>query len=263
MDDTNWGNQPQYHSQQPGGYCEDAATIPGQPGLTSHFARKRGTAVRWAAGIIAAAVLAGGGAIAGMDLLGGGSSSNGSFASAPSPAGSATAGPQDSGLDASGPSGSGQAAVLSSVLSSVGLPATSPSGSAPSTGAAAPARARHLARVLRRLHGLHGEFTVRKPGGGFAQIAFERGTVVSASGTSVVVRAADGTTWTWTLTSDTVVRKDRAKSSASDLSAGDLVFAAGTESGSVRDARLVIARDKQASAGSQGSPAQGSSTSQN
>lgn len=259
MDDTNWGNQPQYHGQQPDGHCDDTApTIPGQPGLTSHFAKGRGNALRWTAGIIAAVVLAGGGAIVGMDLLGGGSSSTGSSVGAPPPAGSSSAGSGGLGAGgngASGPSGGGQAAALSALLSSAGLAGSGSSGTASADGPA-----RHLGRALRLLRGVHGEFTVRKRGGGFAQIAFERGTVVSTSGTSLVVRAADGTTWTWTLTSDTVVRKDRAKSSASALSAGDLVFAAGTENGSVRDARLVIARDKQAG-GSQGSSS--SSTSQN
>ncbi len=93
---------------------------------------------------------------------------------------------------------------------------------------------------MRHLRGLHGEFTVRAPGGGFREIAFERGVVTAVSGSSVTVRAADGTTWVWTVVSDTVVRKNGTKTSASALASGDPVFAGGLQTGSVRDARLII-----------------------
>jgi hypothetical protein len=236
MDDMNWGNPPQYPAPQAHG-------------------RSRHKALRWAAGIIAVAVLAGGGAIAGMDLFGGSAPAGYSLGASESPGDGSPAG----GVDTSGGADGGQAAVLSAILATAASPAADMPGSI--VGAAATrAHARHIARALRRLRGVHGEFTVRKPGGGFREIAFERGTVVSASSTSVVVHAADGTTWTWTITSDTAVRKDRATSSASSLSAGDLVFAAGTESGSVRDALLVIAREKKPAGSTQGASGQSSST---
>jgi hypothetical protein len=174
-------------------------------------ARHRPKALRWAAGIAAAIVLAGGAAVAGLDLSSGGSSSN------------------------------GQAALLSAALGSTNSPTPVP-------GAKPGAQARRVAGILRHLRGLHGEFTVRAKGGGFREIAFERGVIVSASGSGVTVRAADGTTWVWTLVSNTVVRKNGTRSTASSLASGDPVFAGGTENGSVRDARLIIVPKKRATA---------------
>ena len=107
--------------------------------------------------------------------------------------------------------------------------------------------------ALRRLRGLHGEFTVRNGTRGFREIAFERGTITAVSSKTVTVRAADGTTWTWTLMSNTVVRKDRARSSAANLAAGDPVFVGGPEQGQARGARLIIVPEKRA-AGQSGSP---------
>jgi hypothetical protein len=237
MDDMNWGNPPQYQA----------------PEVHAHNHHK---ALRWTAGVVAAVVLAGGGAIAGMNLFGGFSPAGYSMGASEgaSPDGASSG----DGLDTSGSADGGQAAVLGAILATAGPPAADTSGTVAGA-AAVRVRGRHVARILRRLRGVHGEFTVRKPGGGFREIAFERGTVVSASSGNVVVHASDGTTWTWTLTSDTVVRKDRAKSSASSLAAGDLVFAAGTVSGKVRDALVVIARDKQPAGSSQGSSGQSSS----
>jgi hypothetical protein len=241
MDDMNWGNPPQYQAPEAHGH-------------------DRHKALRWTAGIIAAVVLAGGGAIVGVDLLGGNQQSSAPAGYSVGTAASGSPdGPADGGQADGGQADGGQAAALGAILATAGSPAADTSGTV--AGAAAKrVRGRHVARIVRRLRGVHGEFTVRKPGGGFREIAFERGTVVSANGGNVVVHAPDGTTWTWTLTSDTVVRKDRAKSSASSLAAGDLVFAAGTVSGSVRDALLVIARDKKAAASSQGPSGQSSAT---
>ncbi len=60
--------------------------------------------------------------------------------------------------------------------------------------------------ALRR--GIDGQFTFRGKGGTIRTLAFERGVVQSVSGSDVVVRAADGTTWTWDLVSNTVVREN-------------------------------------------------------
>jgi hypothetical protein len=173
--------------------------------------KHRRRALRWAAGIATAIVLAGGGAIAGLSLSGGGAPSN------------------------------GQAALLSEALGGAASPTPVPS-------AAPGAQARRAAGLLRHLRGLHGEFTIRAKGGGFRQIAFERGVVVAASSRGVTVRAADGTTWVWTLVSDTVVRKNGTRSSSASLASGDLVFVGGPETGSVRDARLIIVPKRQAGA---------------
>jgi hypothetical protein len=245
MDDMNWGNQPRYHDQRGSGLPGDATRpIPAKPGLSSHFAKDRRRALRWSAGIVAAVVLAAGGAIAGMDLAGSGSSPAGFTLGASSAAGSAAAGSA-----AAGSAVGGQAAALNTALSSAGA-------ATPGTAAASPAahaRAGQFIRALRRLRGVHGEFTVRKKGGGFMEIAFERGTIVATSSTAVTVRAPDGTTWTWTLTSDTIVRKNGAKSTAASLATGDLVFVGGQETGAVRDARLIVAPVRRTASGSQGS----------
>jgi hypothetical protein len=95
---------------------------------------------------------------------------------------------------------------------------------------------------------VHGEFTVRRQGG-FRTLAFERGTIQSVSGSAVVIKAADGTTWTWQIVSDTVVRKAGSKTTKSALSAGQSVFAGGPEVSGSKDARLIVIRPAQPSSG--------------
>jgi hypothetical protein len=75
---------------------------------------------------------------------------------------------------------------------------------------------------------------------GFHTVSFERGTIQSVSASSVVIKAADGTTWTWQIVSDTVVRKNGAKTTASALSAGETVFAGGPVVNGAKDARLIV-----------------------
>ena len=55
-----------------------------------------------------------------------------------------------------------------------------------------------------------------------------------------MVKAANGTTWTWQYTSSTVVRKGGAKVSRSDLSSGEHVLLAGPVVSGARDARLIV-----------------------
>ncbi|MBV9096162.1 MAG: hypothetical protein JO132_20195 [Streptosporangiaceae bacterium] len=204
-----------------------AAVAPGpaRPGGRS----RRGRMLRWGTGITLAAFLAGGGIAWAV------SGSGATPAADAAPAGGATAAP-----------GAAQAAVLNSALNS----ASSPAVSQP--------RLRWALARLRALAGVDGEFTVRTKTG-FRTVAFERGTIESVSGNDVVIRAADGTTWTWTIVSDTVVRQDHSKTTASALSDGETVFAAGPVAGSARDARLIIV--KPAAAGS-GKAASGSSSGQ-
>jgi hypothetical protein len=97
-----------------------------------------------------------------------------------------------------------------------------------------------LAR-LRALGGVHGEFTYHNKTG-FHTLAFERGAIQSVNGNDVVVIAPDGTTWTWLIVSDTVVRKDGSKTTTSALSPGELVFAGGPVINGARDARLIVIR---------------------
>ena len=112
-----------------------------------------------------------------------------------------------------------------------------------------PARVRWALGRLRHLGGVDGTATFHNKTG-FHTLSFERGTIQSVSGSDVVVKAADGTTWTWHLVSDTVVRKSGSKTTTSALSAGETVFAAGPVVSGTRDARLIVIRP----AGSSSSP---------
>jgi hypothetical protein len=99
----------------------------------------------------------------------------------------------------------------------------------------------HRLERLRRLGGMYGQFTYKTKEGA-RTLAFERGTIASVGGGAVVIRAADGTTYTWTLTSTSVVREDGTKEPVSTLAAGQPVFAGGLVTGGTRDARLVVIR---------------------
>ncbi len=176
--------------------------------LTQHFARRRKT---WyvAAGLVMVVLLGVGGALAGSALSSASSSSAGS---------------------------AGTAATLNAALSSSNSTiATSPAAKARRAGA--------LAR-LRRLGGLYGQATFRGKDGTTRTLAYERGTVVSADGSqstgSTVVKAANGTTYTWQYASDTAVRKGGQKASIADVSTGEHVLVAGPITAGNRDARVII-----------------------
>jgi len=97
-----------------------------------------------------------------------------------------------------------------------------------------------LAR-LRRLGGMYGQYTFETKKGA-RTVAFERGTVTSVSGGDVVVRAHNGTTWSWTLTGTSVVRADGKPAKTSALAPGQLVFTGGQVIGTARDVRLIVIR---------------------
>jgi hypothetical protein len=204
-----------------GGY----GSPPADPSSTQHpsSARKK-RLFRWGAGVTLAGFLAGGGiALAAV---------SGSFGGSTAAASSALS---NSG-SASGASGA-QATELNSAL-----------GAAAGSTSTPPARVRWALGRLRRLGGVDGVFTFHNKTG-FHTVAFERGTVQSVSGSDVVIKAADGTTWTWQIVTDTVVRKNGAKTTTSALSAGETVFAGGPVVSGAKDARLIVIR----AAGSSGS----------
>ena len=174
---------------------------------------------RWGAGVTLAGFLAGGG-IALAAVSGGGSTT----AASSSLSGSAT---------------NLQAAELNSALSTAAGSSSTP-----------PARVRWALGRLRLLGGIDGEFTFHNKTG-FHTLAFERGIVQSVSGSDVVIKAADGTTWTWQIVTDTVVRKNGAKTTTGALSAGDTVFAGGPVVSEAKDIRLIVIRAV-ASSGSSG-----------
>ena len=215
--------------------------------------RHRGRAAWWRAGLALAVVLAGG-AIAAAQLAGGAS---------PVP-----------------PGPTGQAAALNTMLNSASSPASAAEAatfgtSSPGTRSAACAsraaklkaagfpglaqaflrRCGHPLRRVRALGGLHGQFTVETASGP-RTVAYERGVIQLISGHDVVVQAKDGTSWTWVLESNTVIRQNRQRVTASALSVGEQVFAGGPVVSGDYDARLILIRPaaSPASPASPGSP---------
>jgi hypothetical protein len=199
--------------------------------------------VRWVAGLGAVAVLVGGGA---------------ALAASSGSAGAAT---------------STQAAALSDVLTSANSPdsaqlaAASPDATTASTAAATGAhpcakaaaalkssghprasrRVRaacrgRLGRLRLAIRGEHGQVTFKAKGGTTKTLAFERGKVTAVNGTDVTIQAADGTTWTWHLVSDSVVRQSGKKVSTTTVAVGQQVFAVGPVVSGADDARLIVIR---------------------
>jgi hypothetical protein len=215
--------------------------------------RRRGRAVWWGAGLALVAVLAGGGAIAATQLAS-------STSSVP-------------------PGPTGQAAELNTMLNSASSPASA--AEAASFGASSPAnaasrcesraakvkaagfpglagvvlrRCRHPLARVRALGGIHGQFTFETASGP-RTLAYERGVVQLVTGTDVVVQAKDGTSLTWVLESNTVIRQDHKQVAASALSVGEQVFAAGPVVSGDYDARLIVIRPaSSSSSGSSNSP---------
>jgi hypothetical protein len=230
--------------------------------------RRPGHAARWAIAIAiaigTAAVIIGGGAAVLAVSGGGGTSSR-----------AGQAGVADSARQP-GQAVQGSKAELNTVLSAADSPTAADLAAASPTPAGAHpghrAAARGCRRLARRLHatahpraahrvraacragrragrarlrplvrGIHGQFTYRTKHG-VKTLAFERGTIQQVAGTAVTVRAPDGTTWTWQVVGDTVVRQDRAKVGAASLAAGQRVFVGGPVVSGVDDARLIVIR---------------------
>jgi hypothetical protein len=196
---------------------------PTAPHTTTRGAGRTSSRGRLVAGGVAAAVLVGGAAFGAVTML------------SSSPAAAGTGGP------------TGQAAVLNDALTTAATPTTT--GSTGTTASSTATQVRHMRWAvgrLRRLGGIDGQFTFETKAG-LKTLAFERGTIQSVSGQDVVVKAKDGTTWNWTLVSDSVVRQDGTKTTSSALSAGELVFVAGPVVSGSHDARLIVVRDPQKS----------------
>jgi hypothetical protein len=111
---------------------------------------------------------------------------------------------------------------------------------------AATARCRFIRRRIVRfflLRGVDGQFSFRAADGTVRTLAYVRGVIQSVSnGTSIVVQAADGSSWTWQLVSTTVVRDGTGKISESSLAVGEQVWVGGPVAGGVKDARLIFVR---------------------
>jgi hypothetical protein len=192
---------------------------------------RRKRVLRWGTGITLAGFLAGGGIA--LAVTGG---SNPAAVSTP----------------VSGISGSSQAegTTLNSELNTAS--STAAAGSLP--------RIRRALARLRALGGVDGEFTFHNSTG-YHTLAFERGTIQSVNGSQVVVRAPDGTTWTWLIVSDTVVRQNGSKATTGALATGQTVFAGGPVVSGAKDARLIVIRPGSGSGSSSPGSVSGSSVS--
>jgi hypothetical protein len=180
------------------------------------------------AAIIAASAVAAGGAFAVTEAVAG---------STPATPRSIPAAPAPS--TASGPTG--QAAVLNGALAGASFTSSTSAGASAQLSAAQLRRLRRAIARLRRLGGMHGEYTFEAKNGP-RTLAFERGTVTGVAGLDVTVRAEDGTTWTWVLNSASVVRQDGTRTTPAALADGKPVFAAGPVTGGTHDAALVVIR---------------------
>lgn len=83
--------------------------------------------------------------------------------------------------------------------------------------------------------GEHGTVTFNSKSGPVTAV-FERGTVESDTGSVITVTAQDGTTWTWDLVTNTVVRQD---GQTATVATGDQVLVVGTQVSGVNNARLI------------------------
>lgn len=97
-----------------------------------------------------------------------------------------------------------------------------------------------LLRVLLRAE--HGQITFRAKDGKTRTIAFERGVIQSVTGRVFVLKAADGTTFSWHLISRTVIVTAWHRVSPRRLAAGERVFVAGPVADGTDDARLILIR---------------------
>ena len=212
----------------PGPARPDAAGLPDPNAQHAPARDRRGRMIRWGTGVTLVGFLAGGGIALAVS---GGSNPAVAPSGGSSPAAAVSAG--SAGSAGSGASRSSQAegARLNAALNT----ASSTSSTVP-----APRIRAALAR-LRALGGVDGEFTFHNSTG-YHTLAFERGTIQSVNGSNVVVRAPDGTIWTWLIVGDTVVRQNGAKTSVSALASNQTVFAGGPVINGAKDARLIVIR---------------------
>jgi len=253
--------------------------LPG-PGVAGHQApglpeqpKNHRKALHWTAGLLAAVLLAGGGTIAGMRLAGHSPAATSGGASS-GPAGPATSAQEGALLnetlnDASVPG----ALTAAGAMLTGGAGAAAGGQAGPATKAACAharrasraarwtgrprlgrwlgAGAAHCRRTRRRvfafflLRGVDGQFTVQTRKG-TKTLAFERGVIQSVSaGTSITVKASDGTTWTWALVAATVVRDRQGRVSQGKLTTGAPVWVGGPVVQGTKDARLIVVRPPQ------------------
>ena len=237
------------------------------PNFGDHPKRDRRKAPHWASGLAAAVLLAAGGVIAGLSLAGHSPGAPGQASVADAQQGALL----DSALNNAGSPGPLVTALGGTAMSA----ASTQHGSRPGA-ANGPlcARARRVARVAGReglprlarrialgadrcrlarhrifafflLRGVDGQFTIQTKQG-TKTLAYQRGVIQSVdAGKSLVVKASDGTTWTWDLVAATVVRDKQGRVSQSTLTTGTPVWVGGPVAAGAKDARLIILRPPQ------------------
>jgi hypothetical protein len=195
----------------------DAAGAAGQ-------VRRSGRTKRLITSIAASAVLLGGGAALGVALTGGASASTGNGSTSGAALTSATTSATSAAV--------GRCAKLVQRLHSHGHPV-----------AAIRLRAFCLNPLLRLalVGGAHGEVTFQTKSGP-KTIAVERGTIQSVTSSDIVVVAKDGTTWTWDLMTNTVVRESGQTVTRDKLTTGEKVLVGGPVVSGTHDARVIRIR---------------------
>ncbi len=256
---------PVSHSHDGGSRRHAGGTGPRQPGALA--TRRPGRLTRWAAVLGIAAVLAAGGSFLGVRLAGaGGSAVTGSLPGAVPGAASSGHTASSGQAAGSGQAASALSAMFGSPTSATAMTASGSPATAGVTGkharalrrclasarrllaaghrAAARARLRQCGRHFLRLrlfrHAEHGQITFMTRHGKTRTIAFERGVIQSVTGGTFVVKAADGTTWTWHLTGKTIIVKGRHRVGSTALAVGEHVFVAGPVISGADDARLIL-----------------------
>ncbi len=217
-----------------------------RPPVTGGRARSgRRYFTRWAAGIGAAALLAGGGIAAFRSATTRPASASTSSASGAQLTSSSLASASTAELTSAAARAtiSGLTQDLSPATLRTCLAKARALAKAGNKTAARQARRACLAGLPlnRRLRGEHGTVTLQTKKGPVT-IAWERGQVSTAPGTgsTFAVKAPDGTIWTWTLTSKTRIRQAGKKVTAGSLSLGAKVFVFGLEPGGTDTAAIVL-----------------------
>jgi hypothetical protein len=200
---------------------------PGNPGGQGRPPRWSGRTKRIITTAAAGAILLGSGTAIGIALTGGASASTSS-----PPVDTATSAPSTS-------PGTGTAAGTGSPASIANrctrLTEDLVLSSHPRLAARLHALCTHPLLRLALVGGEHGTVTFKGKSGPRTAV-FERGTVESDSGSVITVTAADGTTWSWDISSSTIVRQNGSKGT---VGTGDQVFVAGTVVNGANDAQLI------------------------
>jgi hypothetical protein len=228
------GPQGPYHPQGPQGpygpqwqHGAPGARPPHPKKDWKHFKR-----VRWTAGITTAALLGAGGAAAGLALTGsGGTASN-----------------------------AAQAVALNTALSGISNCPTPVPGSLSGGTSGKPGERGCLRLRLREVKGMYGQIAYHA-GNGTQTLAFERGRVVSDHAGVLVIKAGNGTEWSWNVASSSIVRESGKPVPSSLLSPGANVFVGGQVVGSSKDARLIVIHKKKKPGGSSGQNPSGQNSS--